>query len=314
MTSLAMEAPSNLLGKGGPTGTNNQNHLNLIAEIQGQAMHVPDIARTVCQLAAVCAYSDEKLLKRASKNDYALFTSIWFPEADWNRFAAVGVFFWWLFTIDDLMDMNEEDVSLDFAASCRFREQVTDYTRHWLCLESADDARHGAAASVARSFLSWVPFSFGVQHLPQAEPPSPDPRCSVFKEFGNAVVGSYSKVGFRQGLQKELEDYIAYCEVEQRDRLTGRTPDSLDEYMETRSYTSAVRVCCYIVQIAFGIELPMWLLQAPEMQILWKEININIIFGNDMLSIKKELVGGCVHNSIPILYHSGLTTPSRCHV
>jgi len=32
-----------------------------------------------------------------------------------------------------------------------------------------------------------------------------------------------------------------------------------------------------ITRIAYNIELPMWLVQAPEMQALWREININII-------------------------------------
>jgi len=57
-----------------------------------------------------------------------------------------------------------------------------------------------------------------------------------------------SIAAFREGLQKELELYLRYCEAEQRDRLTGRIPKSLDEYLDTCLYTSAVRVCCYVVQ------------------------------------------------------------------
>jgi hypothetical protein len=35
------------------------------------------------------------------------------------------------------MDENEESLSLDFASSCRYREQVLQYTRYWLGLDPA---------------------------------------------------------------------------------------------------------------------------------------------------------------------------------
>ena len=54
--------------------------------------------------------------------------------------------------------------------------------------------------------------------------------------------------GFREGLQKELEDYFRHCELEQEERLSGKTSGNLDSYLKMRFYTSAVRVYCYITQ------------------------------------------------------------------
>lgn len=46
-------------------------------------------------------------------------------------------------------------------------------------------------------------------------------------------------------------------------------------------------------------------MKSTQMQALWDEITVIIIIINDILSVKKELAGGCVHNAIPVLYSQG---------
>jgi len=46
-------------------------------------------------------------------------------------------------------------------------------------------------------------------------------------------------------------------------------------------------------------------MKSAQMQALWDEITIIIIIINDILSVKKELAGGCVHNAIPVMYSQG---------
>ena len=104
---------------------------------------------------------------------------------------------------------------------------------------------------------------------------------------------------FREGLAREIRDYLDHCEIEQKERLTGKTSPNFESYVAIRFYTSAVRMYCYITQYvpsfqprgstlpqgrtkmyprtAYGIELPMRMLMSSDMQTLWQEINLNII-------------------------------------
>ena len=53
---------------------------------------------------------------------------------------------------------------------------------------------------------------------------------------------------FREGIAKEIGNYLDHCKIEQKQRLTGETAPDFGTYMATRLYTSAVRVYCYITQ------------------------------------------------------------------
>src|SRR6266566_2920351 len=59
----------------------------------------------------------------------------WYPEAEWERLYTCGIFSFWIFHCDDIMDANEEVLSQDLAASCRFRQQILAYARYWLGLD-----------------------------------------------------------------------------------------------------------------------------------------------------------------------------------
>jgi len=98
------------------------------------------------------------------------------------------------------MDENEDSVSLDFNASCRYREQVLAYTRYWLGLEPID-----AKKSILTKALSAIlPNSKGEGHWTssllgylgvgfQREPPCPNGPCSSFKEFGQEVQRAHTR-------------------------------------------------------------------------------------------------------------------------
>ncbi|KAK3356594.1 isoprenoid synthase domain-containing protein [Lasiosphaeria hispida] len=312
--------------------SNNEAHAKLIAELQGQVMHVPNMLslfptwpsggrnkyykRLKARLDEIVAsvYPDEASRRRAGKNDFAFFASIWYPEVEYESLFVAGIFSYWIFAFDDLMDANDEDLSMDLSASARYREQTLDYTRYWLGLEPLKPQ-----TSTLAKLSSWLlPASRGekgekgwshalLSYLgikSKREPVAPNLPCSTFKEFGQAVHRNHSKA-FREGLAKELKDYFDHCEIEQKERLTGKTSVDFDSYVAIRYYTSAVRIYCYITQITYGIEIPQQILDSPEMQALWKEVDINIIIGNDVLSVKKELAAGCVHNAVPVLYHQG---------
>jgi hypothetical protein len=115
-----------------------------------------------------------------------------FPDAEWDNLYTCGLFGLWLFNCDDAMDENAGSVSLDFAASCRYRQQVLDYTRDCLGLDPIY-----AGKSIISKVLSWlVPGSSIFSYLglgSRPESPCPSLPNSVFKEFGERVQRTSSK-------------------------------------------------------------------------------------------------------------------------
>jgi len=112
-------------------------------------------------------------------------------------------------------DEDQDVVSVDFAASCRFRREVADCTRYWLGLDAAasaspvegeeeeeEEEEEEALRGILgwRWLFSWIPFGVFIGKLtkaketPRVAPPiSPDLRNSVFEEFGERVAESRSK-------------------------------------------------------------------------------------------------------------------------
>ena len=98
------------------------------------------------------------------------------------------------------MDENEDEMSLDFTASCRFRQQILEYTRYWLGL-----APVYPQMNVVAKLLSWLLPSpkdengwaytslayLGVES--EQEPPCMNAACSVFKDFGQMVQRAHTK-------------------------------------------------------------------------------------------------------------------------
>ncbi|KAK0646810.1 isoprenoid synthase domain-containing protein [Cercophora newfieldiana] len=283
----------------------------LIAKLKGQVMHVPDMLtlfptcwpsggrnkyykRLKVRFDEIieAVFPDEATKKRAYRNDFAFFTSVWFPDADWDQLYTCGLFSFWLFHCDDAMDESFGSVSQDLATSTQYRKQVLDYTR-W-CLGLGPPAPTGILSKLTSWF--WP--------APKWNPPAPNLPNTVFKEFGERVQATTSRT-FREMFYAEIKQYIDHCEIEQTDRLSGEISDDLESYMQVRHHTSAVRAYGYITQLGTGMRLPIWMTKSPEMQRLWDEMTLLIIIANDILSAKKELAGGCVHNAVPVMYHQG---------
>ncbi|KAK1753541.1 Presilphiperfolan-8-beta-ol synthase [Echria macrotheca] len=289
-------------------------HVELIAKLRGQVLHVPDMldvfsswprggrnkyhARLKARFDELIeeVFPDEEMRKRAAKNDFAFFTSCWFPDADWDDLLTVGLFSFWLFHCDDAMDDLDGTVARDYAASCRYRRQVLDYTRWSLGLGPV--VGDGNSKGWMARFLSWF------CPLRKWSPPAPNLPNTVFKEYGVRTQAGTSKV-FREMFWAEIKQYIDHCEIEQRERMTGEMADTLDGYLRIRHHTSAVRAYGFVTQQGTNIRLSVSIMKSPQMQALWDEITIIIIIINDILSVKKELAAGAVHNAVPVMYSLG---------
>lgn len=99
---------------------------------------VPDIER--CQKFKRC--------------DFALFSVLWWPSADWDDLYTAMLFTVALFVWDDTIDTNEHILASDFAKAEIWRNQSLDYFRYHLQLSSTVE-----------------------------EPCCPDDICLLFEEF-----------------------------------------------------------------------------------------------------------------------------------
>ncbi|KAL7909375.1 isoprenoid synthase domain-containing protein [Trichoderma velutinum] len=219
---------------------------------------------------------DPKIRQGFKNCDIALFCALWLPFGEWEDFYAASIFILWIFIWDDKIDMKEHALSDDFEESCRFREQTLGYVRYCLGLHEGSDLE---------------------------EPAFPSEACGLFKDFSDRILLKFPK-GRIETLYNEIVRYVKECEVEQAYRLAGEVPNP-DAYLHNRGGTVALGVLCPIQELFLESTLPDWVMESPEMDIIWRETNMGIIIINDLLSFKKEMATGCVLNILPVLYHGG---------
>lgn len=174
----------------------------LIAKLKGQVMHVPDMLslfpitwpsggrnkyykrlKERFDEITLSVFPNEEMRNRASRNDFAFFTSVWFPDADWDQLYTCGLFSFWLFHCDDAMDETFGSVSQDLATSTAYRMQVLDYTRWCLGLDPDLPLSTGILSRMTGWF--WP--------APEWSPPAPNLPNTVFKEFGERMQASTSR-------------------------------------------------------------------------------------------------------------------------
>lgn len=92
--------------------------------------------------------------RKFKQSDFALFSSLWWPDAAWEDVYTAMLFTVALFVWDDTIDTNEHMLASDFERAELWRERSLCY------------------------------FKYHLQLLPQGEEPyRPDDICLLFKEF-----------------------------------------------------------------------------------------------------------------------------------
>ncbi|KAB5545916.1 isoprenoid synthase domain-containing protein [Coniochaeta sp. 2T2.1] len=265
----------------------------LVEELKGRVMQIPnmmnympgwpvrelsphqDRLRVLFNDALDRVVPDPRRRQKFKDCDFAYFCALWWPHGDWEDFYAASFFILWIFLWDDTIDANDHDLSDDFHKACRFRAQTLRYCKYHLGLSEDTE-----------------------------EPELPSVACGLFKEFAGRVVERFQKHRI-QRIYDEIVQYMKETENEQADRLAGRIP-TLDEYIDNRLGTAAVFILCGINELFIPRHLPDWIMNSPEMEVIWRETNLNIIITNDVLSLKKEIVTGCLLSLIPVLYRQGI--------
>ncbi|KKY30693.1 putative terpene synthase [Diaporthe ampelina] len=227
-----------------------------------------------CDRVLEIGVPDPARCKKFKKSDFALFSVLWWPSADWEDLYTAMLFTVALFVWDDTIDTNEHMLASNFAEAEVWRTQSLAYFRYHLQL-SQDE-----------------------------EPHCPDDICLLFKEFAGRFCKSFGDEQ-RRRMYSKIEHFVAHNRLEQAERLAGRIPN-YDEYMDIRYGVTGVRMFTLLLEITQQTKLPAWVMDSSEMEQIVEECNFIIIVVNDILSLKKEIATDCVVNIVPVLYKTGL--------
>ncbi|KAG6355737.1 hypothetical protein INS49_003702 [Diaporthe citri] len=228
-----------------------------------------------CDRVLEMGVADAERCKKFMKSDFALFSVLWWPSADWEDLYTAMLFTVALFVWDDTIDTNEHMLASNFQQAEVWRNQSLAYFRYHLQLSPHEK-----------------------------EPYCPDDICLLFKEFAERFCENFGDEQ-RRRMYSKIEHFVAHNRLEQAERLAGRIP-SYDEYMNIRYGVTGVRMFTLLLEITQKTKLPAWVMDSSEMEEIVEECNFIIIVVNDILSLKKEIATDCVVNLVPVLYKTGL--------
>lgn len=95
--------------------------------------------------------------------------------------------------------------------------------------------------------------------------------------------------------------YMDQTAEEQRHRNSHTVLD-VDTFWGFRQFTAAVRPFVAAQQADLGLQCPAYLLECnPELHTVWAETTAQVIYVNELTSLKKEIASGQVENLVPLL-------------
>lgn len=109
-------------------------------------------------------------------------------------------------------------------------------------------------------------------------------------------------VPWRERFVGVVDDYFAACVWEARNRACNRVP-TLAEYVRMRRDTGAVRTSIAMIERCEGIVLPDAVREHPIVAALATACNDVVCWANDIISLRKELAEGDVHNLVTVIAH-----------
>ncbi|KAF2971299.1 hypothetical protein GQX73_g2220 [Xylaria multiplex] len=266
---------------------------NLVTRIRGSRVKIPDLKSLLSHwpakihpqvdqlekhvqttLESIFTHpEDEDRLRKMKESKLGLFTASWYPYASFETLCVLADFCVWLFAWDDETDSFEfSPLADDFDSATAFRDQTISFIRQSL-----------------------------TRRKPEGTTPTTAPRLiSCFEPVGAVLYESYNDDQIKR-FMNEIVFFIEMCEEEHNSQQADCLP-TIEQYMQRRMGSGAVRVCLALTDFASGSVLPEDVMLDDSFQIIWHETNIIISDMNDMLSIKKEIEQSQVDSLIPLLF------------
>lgn len=277
-----------------------------IAALKGQTLRVPDLKglfrawprsrinplhpelkdlvdRTIRQIAVTQSHVERRL-----RDDIALLTSLWYPDAGWHELEALGLFTVWLVCWDDEVDTNESDLAKDYERAEAWRQKTLQIARASIGLDDSEKKSEDEDQSKCE------------EDQGEDDDPSTDALNATLQDFEQRLVAAGYTPIQRKRYWRELSFFVDSCGTEQTLQLAEKIP-SFEDYMEIRLGTVGAGILCSLVEYAHQQALPPTIAQSQHGMAMSKLVSVILSLLNDVLSLKKEMATGCVINAVTSL-------------
>ncbi|KAI0404114.1 terpenoid synthase [Xylaria palmicola] len=218
-----------------------------------------------------------------TRGDYGLLSSLWWPNASFERLEICTFWLVWLFTWDDEIDQSTSGLSQSLPNANKFRDESYHFVRYCLGVPTEETNQ-------------W--------EFEKNPPTRPLIRCL------NGISEKLKEV-YNQEQVMVFVDALGYymdCQQHEQDRKLNDQFPTTEKYWETRLGAGAVTLMLALNEYADEQCIPRWIMTHEKMTALWWESSLNMSLVNDILSLKKEIKHGDVDSVVPILmYNRGLT-------
>jgi hypothetical protein len=149
--------------------------------------------------------------------------------------------------------------------------------------------KFSAAQKYRSDTLSYVRYTLGIDKI-CAPLDIENPIILSFKPIGEGIKTEYN-LNQKMKFYEEMRFFMEMSEREQRIRLAGVIP-GLEDFWEYRLGSSAVTVCLAVNEFSWdNMHLPSDFCEDDNVKRILLHTNTIICAVNDLLSIKKEIVG-----------------------
>jgi hypothetical protein len=206
---------------------------------------------------------DQQTFQRFCSINYGWLGARFFPYTSEAQATIGAQWIAWLFTLDDEFD---------------------------------ESAIGGQPETLAQAFQKFV-------DILEGQPPAHQTPLSLALQDLTSRTAQYSPdPSWMKRFIISIQQYFNACRQEACNRKEA-TPPSPNEFIPLRQHAGAQTIVIALIEMMEGILLPNAVLQHPRIQAL-SEITMNLMgWGNDVLSVDKELRAGDFHNLVLIFKH-----------
>lgn len=220
-------------------------------------------------------FKDQRLRKKIEDLDAPLFAAMAYPETGREQLLTLAKFIAWYFPWDDAID--DGSLSHKPGQVSRYKDETIALVEQCLCSKNLQQRPH------------------------------PNPAIQSFWDLGVAI-RLKGTPETNQTLAKEQCSFITSSAQSQMEREFDE-PVSVEQYLKRREENIAIYPLLGLIYYAYEFEVPAQFShhKNKHMKIMWTELARMGTMGNDMLSVRRELMHGQFESLVPLLmFHEHL--------
>ncbi|USP72987.1 uncharacterized protein yc1106_00261 [Curvularia clavata] len=268
-----------------PSSTQKDHRTEIIAQLRGQDIYVPDIHYIYSGWEANVHpdvsllrqsledyfdkfISTESVKKKQRRVDAALCAGYFWNHVPSDKFLVLGELVAWFFFWDDEIDCGT--LTNDRDKTEAYCDDTLKFIRHCLQPDLGGD----------------VPAP-GRLH-----------NCGPWINMGRAMQEGQSKEA-RDRFAATIYEFVIAVRTSQATWAQGIS--TLDDYTARRLRTVGTNPCVAVMQWAYGLTLPQSVWDHEDMVSITREVAISDFLWNDIVSLRKEIDDGDIDSTIPVI-------------